>query len=97
MMTKQSINRKFSQRRIRSTVLSLFEGPYAKILNPSKLDPPCRYLDPEYFLRRQLTTASDVYAYGVCLMELVTGQQSIDHMRFEEFNLIEWVNRFMIP
>jgi len=49
------------------------------------------YLDPEYFLRRQLTTASDVYAYGVCLMELVTGQQSIDHMRFEEYNLIEWV------
>uniref|UniRef100_A0A7I4AHJ9 Protein kinase domain-containing protein n=1 Tax=Physcomitrium patens TaxID=3218 RepID=A0A7I4AHJ9_PHYPA len=49
------------------------------------------YLDPEYFLRRHLTTASDVYAYGVCLLELITGQQSIDHMRLEEFNLIEWV------
>lgn len=51
-----------------------------------------RYLDPEYFLRRHLTTASDVYAYGVCLLELITGQQSIDHMRLEEFNLIEWVS-----
>lgn len=49
------------------------------------------YLDPEYFLRRQLTTASDVYGYGVLLLEIVTGQQAIDHMRSEEMNLIRWV------
>ncbi|CAK9867182.1 unnamed protein product [Sphagnum jensenii] len=48
------------------------------------------YLDPEYFLRRQLTTASDVYGYGVLLLEIVTGQQAIDHMRLEEMNLIKW-------
>jgi serine/threonine protein kinase len=49
------------------------------------------YLDPEYFLRRQLTTASDVYGYGVLLLEIITGQQAIDHMRLEEMNLIRWV------
>ncbi|XP_024516188.1 BRASSINOSTEROID INSENSITIVE 1-associated receptor kinase 1 [Selaginella moellendorffii] len=49
------------------------------------------YLDPEYFLRRQLTTASDVYSFGVVLLELVTGQKAIDQKRPEEFNLIEWV------
>ncbi|KAH8935235.1 hypothetical protein BDL97_17G018800 [Sphagnum fallax] len=49
------------------------------------------YLDPEYFLRRQLTTASDVYGYGVLLLEIITGQQAIDHMRVEEMNLIRWV------
>jgi hypothetical protein len=42
-------------------------------------------------LRQQLTTASDVYAYGVVLLELITGQKAIDHMRSEEINLIGWV------
>ncbi|KAH7280431.1 hypothetical protein KP509_37G067000 [Ceratopteris richardii] len=48
------------------------------------------YLDPEYFLRRQLTTASDVYGYGVVLLELITGQLSIDHQRLEDYNLVAW-------
>ena len=51
-----------------------------------------RYLDPEYFLRRQLSTASDVYGYGVLLLEIITGQKAIDHSRKEEFNLVEWVS-----
>ncbi|KAH6557308.1 hypothetical protein KP509_1Z122000 [Ceratopteris richardii] len=48
------------------------------------------YLDPEYFLRRHLTTASDVYGYGVVLLELITGQLSIDHKRLEDYNLVAW-------
>ncbi|OAE28799.1 hypothetical protein AXG93_3096s1130 [Marchantia polymorpha subsp. ruderalis] len=55
------------------------------------------YFDPEYFLRQQLTTASDVYAYGVVLLQLVTGQVAIDHRREDETNIIEWVkNRFFL-
>jgi len=50
-----------------------------------------RYFDPQYFIRQQLTTASDVYGYGVVLLELVTGQRAIDRERVSEFNLVEWV------
>jgi hypothetical protein len=53
----------------------------------------CKYLDLKYFLRQQLPKASDVYAYSVVLLELITRQWAIDHMWLEEFNLnIEWVN-----
>ncbi|XP_057845421.2 LRR receptor kinase BAK1 isoform X2 [Cryptomeria japonica] len=50
------------------------------------------YLDPQYFMRRQLTPSSDVYSFGVVLLVLISGQKAIDHTRLDEFNLVEWVN-----
>lgn len=56
------------------------------------------YLDPDYFLRSQLTTASDVYSFGVVLLELITGQKAIDKRRgSEDPNLATWVyNRLSV-
>ncbi|XP_024393935.1 uncharacterized protein [Physcomitrium patens] len=50
------------------------------------------YFDPQYFLRRQLTTASDVYSFGVVLLELITGRRAIvlNSTSDEDTNLIEW-------
>ncbi|KAL5740701.1 hypothetical protein ACOSQ2_029881 [Xanthoceras sorbifolium] len=39
------------------------------------------YLDPEYFRNYQLSDKSDVYSYGVVLLELLTSQKAIDFNR----------------
>lgn len=44
------------------------------------------YVDPEYVVTRELTEKSDVYSYGVLLLELVSGRQAVEGNQ----NLVEW-------
>ncbi|KAG8066822.1 hypothetical protein GUJ93_ZPchr0004g38853 [Zizania palustris] len=44
------------------------------------------YMDPEYVTTQGLTEKSDIYSYGVLLLELVTGRRAIQDSR----NLVEW-------
>ncbi|CAK9198231.1 unnamed protein product, partial [Sphagnum troendelagicum] len=51
------------------------------------------YLDPEYFTRQKLTDKSDVFSFGIVLLELICGRQSIDRTLSDRmtWNIGEWV------
>ena len=48
-------------------------------------------MDPEYVITQELTEKSDVYSYGVVLLELVTARRAIQDNK----NLVEWSQIFM--
>ncbi|KAM0892115.1 hypothetical protein ACQ4PT_025961 [Festuca glaucescens] len=49
------------------------------------------YCAPEYAMTGQLTLKSDVYSYGVVLLEIITGRRAIDNTRaVGEQNLVAW-------
>ncbi|XP_065871091.1 probable receptor-like protein kinase At1g49730 isoform X1 [Euphorbia lathyris] len=50
------------------------------------------YMDPEYIITQELTEKSDIYSYGVVLLEIITSRRAIQDNR----NLLEWSQRFMV-
>ncbi|KAJ8450880.1 hypothetical protein Cgig2_032505 [Carnegiea gigantea] len=54
------------------------------------------YLAPEYAASGKLTEKSDVFSFGVMLLELVTGKRPIDNTSDEEESLVDWA-RPLIP
>ncbi|GJP67676.1 hypothetical protein CLOP_g24469 [Closterium sp. NIES-67] len=54
------------------------------------------YLDPEYYTVQQLTDRSDVFSFGVVLLELVSGRQPIDLNRPRvDWNIIDWARKHL--
>lgn len=53
------------------------------------------YCAPDYAMTGQLTFKSDIYSFGVVLLELITGRKAIDNTRSAaEQNLVAWVTNF---
>ncbi|KAJ6883678.1 receptor-like kinase TMK4 [Populus alba x Populus x berolinensis] len=55
------------------------------------------YLAPEYAATGRVTSKVDVYAFGVVLMEIITGRKAVDDTRPEEAaHLVTWFRRILI-
>lgn len=52
-----------------------------------------RYLAPEYAASGKLTERSDVFSFGVVLLELITGRKPVDASKpLGDESLVEWVS-----
>ncbi|RLM56035.1 proline-rich receptor-like protein kinase PERK12 [Panicum miliaceum] len=54
------------------------------------------YLAPEYASSGKLTDRSDVFSFGVVLLELVTGRKPVDQTRPGEESLVEWARPVLV-
>ncbi|WMV25772.1 hypothetical protein MTR67_019157 [Solanum verrucosum] len=51
------------------------------------------YIAPEYGYTLKVDEKSDIYSYGVVLLELVTGKMPLDSLFGESIDIVEWVRR----
>lgn len=54
------------------------------------------YVAPEYASTGMLNERSDVYSFGILMMEIISGRNPVDYSRpLEEVNLVEWLKKMV--
>ncbi|KAK9284355.1 hypothetical protein L1049_023526 [Liquidambar formosana] len=54
------------------------------------------YVAPEYASTGMLNEGSDVYSFGILIMEIISGRNPVDYSRPpEEVNLVEWLKKMV--
>ncbi|GMH01533.1 hypothetical protein Nepgr_003372 [Nepenthes gracilis] len=48
------------------------------------------YLDPEYFASQHLSEKTDVYSFGIVLLELISGRKPVSEDYGAEWNIVHW-------
>ncbi|KAL8162893.1 hypothetical protein V2J09_014382 [Rumex salicifolius] len=70
------------------------DGKYSMV---TRLAGTFGYLAPEYAATGRVTTKVDVYAFGIILMEIITGRKALDEsMPEERCHLVTWFRRILI-
>ncbi|GMI64351.1 BAK1-Associating Receptor-Like Kinase 1 [Hibiscus trionum] len=71
-------------------------APEGKYSLETKLAGTFGYLAPEYAATGRVTTKVDVFAFGVVLMEIITGRQALDvTLPDEKSHLVTWFRRVL--
>ncbi|CAL9771747.1 unnamed protein product [Musa acuminata subsp. burmannicoides] len=53
------------------------------------------YIAPEYGYTTKITEKSDVYSYGVVLLEILSGRSAIEPMVGDSLHIVEWMKKKM--
>ncbi|GBG92390.1 hypothetical protein CBR_g55297 [Chara braunii] len=76
-------------------VQKVFAKPEDAVVTTLHLAGTAGYIAPEYYSVLRLTVRTDVYAFGVIVLELLTGKKAVVHEGNASQHLVQWTGSMM--